>query len=65
MNTIDEKQLAVKSQVVLTNATELAVGIIFNVVGNDVADNINGTRVGATMLNNIIQARFQQSLNLN
>jgi hypothetical protein len=65
MNTIDEKQLAVKSQVVLTNAAELAVGIILNVVGNDVADNINGTRVGSTMLNNIIQARFQHSLNLN
>lgn len=53
------------SLVTLGNAAELVTGIILNVVGNDVADSLNGSPVGVELLNNIAQARFQKELNLN
>lgn len=55
---------ATATQTILANAAELGAGIILNVVGNDISDSINNTPVGVTMLNNILQARFQKSLNL-
>jgi len=53
------------SLVTLANASELAVSIILNVVGGDVSDSINGAQVSSAALTNIVQARFNKSLNLN
>jgi uncharacterized membrane protein YcjF (UPF0283 family) len=48
---------------VLTNATELAVGIVLNILGNDVASSIGGTSVGKSAITQLVTARLQQSLN--
>lgn len=53
------------TQVTLANAAELAVSVILQVIGNDISDSINGTPIGASMLNGLAQARFQKNLNLN
>lgn len=58
-----KKQLAANTQVVLANAGELTKAIIFEVMGNDVSNSINGTQLGSKMLNSIVQARIQKSLN--
>jgi hypothetical protein len=52
----------IKSQIVLANAAELAVGVILSTVGGDVSNSINGTRLGKDILNNMAQARFQKIL---
>ena len=53
-----------ESLVTLANASELAVSIILNVVGNDISDSINGAQLSSIALNTIVQARFNKSLNL-
>jgi hypothetical protein len=58
-----KKQLAANTQVVLANAGELTKAIVFQVMGNDVSNSINGTQLGAKMLNSIVQARIQKTLN--
>jgi len=58
-----KKQLAANTQVVLANAGELTKAIIFEVMGNDVSNSVNGTQLGSKMLNSIVQARIQKSLN--
>ena len=58
-----KKQLAANTQVVLANAGELTKAIVFEVMGNDVSNSINGTQLGSKMLNSIVQARIQKTLN--
>lgn len=51
-----------KTLVTLANATELTRVIIQGVVGNDVADTIEGSSLTGDLINEISLARFQQGL---
>jgi hypothetical protein len=51
-----------KTLVTLANATELTRVIIQGVVGNDVADTIEGSSLTGDLINEITLARFQSSL---
>jgi hypothetical protein len=51
-----------KTLVTLANATELTRVIIQGVVGNDVADTIEGSALSGDLINEIALARFQAGL---
>lgn len=51
-----------KTLVTLANATELTRVIIQGVVGNDVADTIEGSALSGDLINEIALARFQSGL---
>lgn len=59
-----KKQIAANSQMVLANGGELAKAIIAQVMGNDVSNSINGTQLGSKMINSLVQARIQKTLNV-
>jgi hypothetical protein len=47
--------------VVLANANELVAGIMRGVVGNDVADSINGSPLTRESIFNLVQAEIQNA----
>lgn len=51
-----------KTLVTLANATELTRVVVQGVVGNDVADTIEGSTLTGDLINEIALARFQASL---
>lgn len=50
------------SLVTVANATDLGAKIILSVVGNDVSDTLNGSRVSMESLRALGQARFKRNL---
>lgn len=61
MNTTEQR--VQQSSVVLANAAELGAQIVKAVVGNDVSDTLNGSRVTMDMLRTLAQSRFKRNFN--
>lgn len=59
-----KQQLAANTQIVLANANELIKAIVFTSMGNDVSNSIGETQLGKAMLDTIVQARIQKTLNI-
>lgn len=51
-----------ESQVVLANASQLALGIVRGCLGNDAADTIDGERLNDDAVLSMIEARLQHNL---
>ena len=49
--------------VTLANASELVVCVIQNIVGNEIADTINGSPLTREAVHHIAQTQFQSALN--
>ena len=64
MNNNPEVEKAKKTTATIANAVSLVAAVALEVVGNDVSDTINGTRIGTEMLSGIVQARIKKNHNL-
>jgi hypothetical protein len=51
-----------RSLVTLANASELAIIVTQNIVGNEIADTFNGSPLSRELIHNLAQTKFQGSL---
>jgi len=55
-------QKSVETLATLANGAELVAAIAFEVLGNEVADTLNGSPITRSVVYNLAQTRFQASL---
>lgn len=55
-------QQSEQTVVTLANASELVRNITQGVLGNDVADTVNGAPINSDMINNLATVEFQKSM---
>lgn len=61
VNTLEQKRTA-ESMLAVANATELTAAVVMNIIGNDVSDSLNGTRLTSDTVRTLAQARFKRVL---
>lgn len=57
-----EQNITNANAVILANAGELAVGIIGEIAGNDIATSINGSKATAEIMQNLLYQRMGQRI---
>lgn len=59
-----EQNKTIGSVITLANASTIVEHVVMTIVGNDISDSLNGSRLTMDSIRTIAQARFQKHLKL-